>query len=200
MQHLPESENWNWARIRELAQKMAQTEGGKDLAWSAVSFLKSEDVRDRVQAVFLLGFTCGEHPDRLEALRQQATSDPSWEVQEALAQAFDAYCAAVGYETALPTIDDWLADGRPNARRAVSEGLRIWTSKRRAYFAAHPEEAIRRLAALRDDVSDYVRHSAGNALRDIRRAHADLVDAETATWNLEHPLIAFTYKRVLKVQ
>ncbi len=200
MQQLPESANWNWARIRELAQQLAQTEGGQMLAESAVYILGADDVRDRVQAVFLIGFTSADHPERLEALRQRATNDLSWEVQEALAQAFDAYCAAVGYENALPTIDSWLADGRPNARRAVSEGLRIWTSKRRPYFAAHPEEAIRRLAALRDDVSDYVRHSAGNALRDIRRKHADLVDAETATWNLEHPLVAFTYKRVLKAQ
>jgi 3-methyladenine DNA glycosylase AlkC len=151
-------------------------------------------------AVYLLGFTTGAHPERLEVLRQRVPADPSWEVQEALAQAFDAHCAAIGYEAALPMIDAWLADAQPNARRAVSEGLRPWTSKRRAYFAARPAEAIRRLAALRSDPSEYVRHSAGNALRDIRRAHAALVDAETATWNLDDPLVAFTYKRVLKAQ
>ncbi len=200
MQQFPGSENWNWARIRELAQKMAQTEGGKDLAASADSLLGTSDARDRLLAVYLLGFTGVEHPERLEALRRRVPADPSWEVQEALAQAFDAYCAAVGYEAALPTIDAWLADPQPNARRAVSEGLRVWTSQRRAYFAAQPAEAIRRLAALRRDPSDYVRHSAGNALRDIRRAHAALVDAETAAWNLDDPLEAFTYKRVLKAQ
>jgi len=199
-QLIPESENWNWARIRELAQKMAQTEGGQDLAEAAVYILGASDVRDRVQAVFLLGFTSADHPQRLEELRRRVPADPSWEVQEALAQAFDAYCAAIGYEAALPTIDAWLADPQPNARRAASEGLRVWTSKRRAYFAAQPAEAIRRLAALRRDPSDYVRHSAGNALRDIRRAHAALVDAETADWNLDDPLEVFTYKRVLKAQ
>jgi hypothetical protein len=36
-----------------------------------------------------------------------------------------------------------------------------------------------------------------NALRDIRRAHSQLVDAETATWNLADPREAFTYQRVL---
>jgi 3-methyladenine DNA glycosylase AlkC len=89
---------------------------------------------------------------------------------------------------------------QPNVRRAVSEGLRPWTSKTRAYFARHPEEAIRRLAALRGDASDYVRHSAGNALRDIRRAHAPLVDAATATWNLSDAREWYTYQRVLKAR
>jgi 3-methyladenine DNA glycosylase AlkC len=127
-------------------------------------------------------------------------ADPSWEVQEALAQAFDAYCAALGYEAALPTIDAWLADAHPNARRAVSEGLRPWTSKSRGYFARRPAEAIRRLAALRQDPSEYVRHSAGNALRDVRRAHPALVDAETATWDLADPRQRFTYDRVLQAR
>jgi hypothetical protein len=77
---------------------------------------------------------------------------------------FDACCASIGFEAALSSIDTWPADPQPNARRAVSEGLRPWTSKRRAYFAAQPAEAIRRLATLRLDPSDYVRHSAGNAL------------------------------------
>lgn len=107
------------------------------------------------------------------------------------------YCAAVGYAAALPTIDSWLADPHPNVRRAVSEGLRPWTSKTRAFFARHPAEAIQRLAALRTDPSEYVRHSAGNALRDIRRSFPALVDAETATWKLVDPREKFTYRRVL---
>jgi hypothetical protein len=73
------------------------------------------------------------------------------------------HCAWIGYEVALPTIDAWLADRHPNARRAVSEGLRPWTAKGRAHFARQPREAVRRLAALRADPSEYVRHSAGNA-------------------------------------
>ncbi|HEY7985274.1 MAG TPA: hypothetical protein VID73_13940 [Ktedonobacterales bacterium] len=97
-------------------------------------------------------------------------------------------------------MDAWLADAHPNARRAVSEGLRPWTSARRGYFARHPAAAIRRLAALRRDPSEYVRHSAGNALRDIRRAHPVLVDAETATWDLGDPAQRFTYDRVLRAR
>jgi hypothetical protein len=117
-----------------------------------------------------------------------------------MAQAFDAYCAAVGYECAVPTIDAWLADPEPNARRAVSEGLRPWTSKSRPYFARQPIEAIRRLAALRADPSDSVRHSAGNALRDVRRSFPGLIDAETATWDLAEPRIAFIDARVEKAR
>jgi hypothetical protein len=153
---------------------------------------------ERQLAVYLLGFTCGRRPANLALLREQAATDPSWEVQEAIAQAFDAFCAAIEYEAALPTIDAWLADDHPQVRRAVSEGLRPWTSKRRKYFAAHPAEAVRRLAALRADPSDSTRHSAGNALRDVRRAWPALVDAETATWDLADPREAFTYRRVLQ--
>jgi HEAT repeat protein len=200
MQPLPSVNGLTWTKIRALAQQLAASEAGEALAQAAESDLDAPDSAQRMLAVYLLGFTNGAHPQRLALLRQRVPSDPNWEVQEALAQAFDACCAAIGYEAALPTIDAWLADPQPNARRAVSEGLRPWTSKRRPYFAAHPAEAIRRLAALRADPSDYVRHSAGNALRDIRRAHAALVDAETATWNLDDPLEAFTYKRVLKAQ
>ena len=65
---------------------------------------------------------------------------------------------------------------------------------------ARPAEAIRRLAALRADESEYVRHSAGNALRDIRRAHPELVDAETATWDMNDPRVRFTHERVLKAR
>ena len=49
----------------------------------------------------------------------------------------------------------------------------------------------------RADPSEYTRHSAGNALRDIRRTWPALVDAETATWNLADPRADFTYRRVL---
>jgi HEAT repeat protein len=68
------------------------------------------------------------------------------------------------------------------------------------YLLGYAAAAIRRLAALRRDPSEYVRHSAGNALRDIRRAHPVLVDAETATWDLGDPAQRFTYDRVLRAR
>jgi 3-methyladenine DNA glycosylase AlkC len=88
----------------------------------------------------------------------------------------------VGYERALPVIDEWLSSDEPNVRRAVTEGLRVWTG--RDYFKDRPEEAVRRLSALREDASDYVRRSVGNALRDISKRYPDLVGAELATWDL----------------
>ena len=54
-------------------------------------------------------------------------------------------------------------------RRAVTEGLRIWTG--RPYFHNHPEVAIQLLSQLRNDESEYVRKSVGNALRDISKKH-----------------------------
>ena len=196
----PSLDGLNWPKIRALAQQLAASEAGETLLGEVGDDLASPEVSARMYAVYLLGFTSDRHPEHLDLLRERAVPDQSWEVQEALAQAFDAYCATRGYEAALPLIDTWLGDTQPNARRAVSEGLRPWTSKRRTYFARHPEEAIRRLAALRSDPSDYVRHSAGNALRDIRRSFPALVDAETAIWNLADPLESFTYQRVLKAQ
>jgi 3-methyladenine DNA glycosylase AlkC len=200
MQPIPPLDELTWSKIRALAKELAGTGSADEVAIAAGRELDSADHKHRMLGVYLLGFTSGARPANLDILRERAVPDPHWEVQEALAQAFDAYCAAIGHEAALAVIDAWLAGEHPNARRAVSEGLRPWTSKSRAYFAQHPGEAIRRLAALRADPSEYVRHSAGNALRDIRRTRPELVDAETATWNLDDPLERFTYDRVRKAR
>jgi hypothetical protein len=194
---LPDVTALGWSKVRAVALQLAATEPAADLIAAATPLLDAPEAPRRQLAVFLLGFVSGQHPEILTLLRERVPHDPSWEVQEALAQAFDAYCAAAGYEAALPTIDAWLADPHPNARRAVSEGLRPWTAKRRTPFAREPREAIHRLAALRADPSEYVRHSAGNALRDIRRSYPALVDAETATWNLADARESFTHQRVL---
>jgi hypothetical protein len=196
---IPTLDGLNWSGIRALARTLAAAPPTEVTA-AALPLLDAPDAPHRMLGVYLLGFAAGEPAARLETLRQRVPPDPSWEVQEALAQTFDASCAALGYEAALPTIDAWLADAHPNARRAVSEGLRPWTAKSRDYFARQPGEAIRRLAALRHDPSEYVRHSAGNALRDIRRAHSALVDAETATWDLSDERQRFTYERVQRAR
>ncbi len=90
----------------------------------------------------------------------------------------------------------WLVDPHPNVRRAVSEGLRIWTS--RPYFKTHPEHAIHLLSTLKADESEYVRTSVGNALRDISRKHKALVQRELAQWHTAQPSIAQTYKLASK--
>ena len=61
--------------------------------------------------------------------------------------------------------------------------LRIWTS--RPYFKDNPNEAIRRIASLKEDTSDYVRKSVGNALRDISKKFPELIEAELNNWHLE---------------
>ena len=117
-------------------------------------------------------------------------------MQEILAQAFDRFCADTGYEQALPTIIDWLSDESPNVRRAVTEGLRIWTS--RPYFKDHPGDAIALLSQHRADPSEYLRKSVGNALRDISKKHPDLVRAELARWDLADKRTKLTYKLAAK--
>lgn len=196
----PALDGLSWAKVRSLAREQAEQHPLDEVVALAEQLLSATESKQRLYGVYLLGFTSGARPANLTILHERAVPDGDWEVQEGIAQAFDAYCAAIGYEQALPTIDAWLADAHANARRAVSEGLRPWIARSRAYFARHPDEAIRRLAPLRHDASEYVRHSAGNALRDIRRAHPDLVDAETDTWNLDDPREHFTYQRVLKAR
>lgn len=158
-----------------------------------VAFLayRSEAYQVRMYAVFLLGHLSQES-DVLSFLRDEVSTDSNWRVQEVLAKAFDDFCAVRGYEAALPVIDEWLSDPRPNVRRAVTEGLRIWT--RRPYFRDHPGDAIARLSKLRSDASEYVRKSVGNALRDISKKHPELVAAELRTWSLETTEVAQVYR------
>lgn len=158
-----------------------------------VAFLayRSEAYQVRMYAVFLLGHLSQES-DVLSFLRDDVSADSNWRVQEVLAKAFDDFCAVRGYEAALPVIDEWLSNPRPNVRRAVTEGLRIWT--RRPYFRDHPGDAIARLSRLRSDASEYVRKSVGNALRDISKKHPELVAAELRTWSLETTEVAQVYR------
>ena len=152
---------------------------------------RSEAYQVRMYAVFLLGHLSQES-DVLSFLRDDVSADSNWRVQEVLAKAFDDFCAVRGYEAALPVIDEWLSDPRPNVRRAVTEGLRIWT--RRPYFRDHPGDAIARLSKLRSDASEYVRKSVGNALRDISKKHPELVAVELETWSLETTEVAQVYR------
>lgn len=158
-----------------------------------VAFLayRSEAYQVRMYAVFLLGHLSQES-DVLSFLRDDVSADSNWRVQEVLAKAFDDFCAVRGYEAALPVIDEWLSDPRPNVRRAVTEGLRIWTS--RPYFRDRPGDAVSRLSRLRSDSSEYVRKSVGNALRDISKKHPELVAAELRTWSLETKEVAQVYR------
>ncbi len=157
---------------------------------------RSEVYQVRMYAAFLLGHL-SQDPNVLSFLRDEVSGDTNWRVQEVLAKAFDDFCAVRGYEEALPVIDEWLGDPRPGVRRAVTEGLRIWTS--RPYFRDRPGSAIARLSRLRSDANEYVRKSVGNALRDISKKHPELVAAELETWNLETKEVSQVYRLASKV-
>ena len=152
---------------------------------------KSKVYQVRMYGVFLFGYLSGDS-DILIFMRDKVSKDDNWRVLEVLAKAFDEYCKNKGYENSIPVVDEWLSSDNPNTRRAVTEGLRIWTS--RPYFKENPQEAIKRLAPLKEDASEYVRKSVGNALRDISRKFPELIKEELKTWNLETKEIKQVYK------
>ena len=172
--------------------KSNDTEYIKELAFLAY---KSDIYQVRMYGVFLFGYL-SDQKDILVFMRDEVSEDDNWRVQEVLAKAFDEFCRKTGYEKALPIIDEWLDNHNPNTRRAVTEGLRIWTS--RPYFKDNPNEAIRRIAALKEDTSEYVRKSVGNALRDISKKFPELIRAELNNWVLESKEINQVYKLASK--
>ena len=95
----------------------------KELAYLAYG---SNVYQVRMYAVFLFGHL-SDREEILTFMRDEVSKDENWRVQEVLAKAFDEFCKKVGYEQALLTIDEWLKNGNANAKRAVTEGLRIWT-------------------------------------------------------------------------
>ena len=172
--------------------KSNDTEYIKELAFLAY---KSDIYQVRMYGVFLFGYL-SDKKDILVFMRDEVSEDDNWRVQEVLAKAFDEFCRKTGYEKALPIIDEWLDNHNPNTRRAVTEGLRIWTS--RPYFKDNPKEAIKRIAALKEDTSEYVRKSVGNALRDISKRFPELIKAELNNWKLDSKEINQVYKLASK--
>jgi HEAT repeat protein len=156
----------------------------------------SEKYQVRSLATFILGRLAANSKESLTFLKKRVSRDKDWRVQEILAKAFDRYCADVGYEDALPVIREWLTDSHANVRRAVTEGLRIWTG--RPYFKDHPNVAVRMLSRLRADRSEYVRKSVGNALRDISKKHKEMVRIELQLWDIAEKDVAQTYKLASK--
>ena len=156
---------------------------------------KSNVYQVRMYSVFLFGHL-SSYEEILIFMRDEVSKVDNWRVQEVLAKAFDEFCKQTGYEKSLPVIDDWLQNNNPNVRRAVTEGLRIWTS--RPYFKDNPDEAIKRIATLKEDSSEYVRKSVGNALRDISKKFPELIKIEFDSWKLESKEIQQVYKLASK--
>ena len=164
----------------------------KELAFLA---FKSNVYQVRMYSVFLFGYL-SSYEEILIFMRDEVSKDDNWRVQEVLAKAFDEFCKQTGYEKSLPVIDEWLQNSNPNVRRAVTEGLRIWTS--RPYFKDNPDEAIKRIATLKEDSSEYVRKSVGNALRDISKKFPELIKEELGSWDVKSKEIQQVYKLASK--
>ena len=163
----------------------------------ALELFKHEAYQARMLATTIWGRLATEDDDALCFLKERISTDEHWRVQEMLAKAFDEVCKHSGNETSLPLIEEWINDGNPNVIRAVTEGLRIWTS--RPYFKENPSVAIALIAKHKAHESEYLRKSVGNALRDISKKHAELIRQEVEQWNLSNPRILFTYKLAAKL-
>lgn len=186
-----------FADIKRASEEIIASEPAEECLRLARELFASDIHQARSLATFIFGRFAATSPECLNFLKMRVSRDDNWRVQEILAMAFDQYCAGLGYEAALPTIKEWLADPHPNVRRAVTEGLRIWTS--RPYFSDQPDLAVHLLSRLKDDESEYVRKSVGNALRDISRRHSELVRAELAMWDVSQKGVRQTYKLASKL-
>lgn len=162
----------------------------------ALELFRHEAYQARMLATTILGKLATADNDALCFLKEQISTDENWRVQEMLAKAFDEVCKHRGYEASLPLIEEWINDDNPNVIRAVTEGLRIWTS--RPFFKENPSVAIALISKHKAHESEYIRKSVGNALRDISKKHAELTRNEVKQWDLSNPKILFTYKLVTK--
>ena len=163
----------------------------------ALELFRNDAYQARMLATTILGRLAIEDNDALRFLKEQVSTDKNWRVQEMLAKALDEICKNRGYEKCFYLIENWLDDDNPNVVRAVTEGLRIWTS--RPFFKENPSLAIALIAKHKAHESEYLRKSVGNALRDISKKHAELIRNEVQQWDLSNPRILFTYKLAAKL-
>lgn len=172
------------------------TGASEELLETASSLTDYPSYQGRMLGVYLLGRLSIAFPEALVTLQSKVSQDENWRVQEMLAKSFDHYCEQTGYEKALPEIEKWLSHDHPNVKRAVIEGLRVWTS--RPYFNENPELAIRYISEHKLNKSEYLRKSIGNALRDIRKKYPGLIDTEVLKWNLKDSQAIFVRKLIYK--
>jgi len=146
--------------------------------------------------VYIMGLIAHKNKQAYIFLKNNVNNNPAWQVQEFLAMAFDNYCKNNGYEKSLTIINEWLNNKNENNRRAVTEGLRIWT--KRPYFKDNPKEAIKILSKYKTDESEYVRKSVGNALKDISKEYSELIKSELKDWELNTKEINQVFKLASK--
>ena len=183
--------------IHDGAEKIFSTHSKEQCFELAFELFKNEAYQTRMLATTILGRLATEDNNALCFLKEQVSTDENWRVQEMVAKAFDEVCKHRGYETSLALIEEWINDDNPNVIRAVTEGLRIWTS--RPYFKENPSVAIALITKHKAHESKYLRKSVGNALKDISKKHAELIRQEVERWDLSNPRIMFTYKLATKI-
>lgn len=178
--------------VKDEAKKYYKSHSLDDCFDMGIELYQSDNFQIQEVGIFLLGYSAHHNASALFFLKNTVSQHNSWKVQEILAMAFDNHCKIIGYEAALPLIKEWLNSDCANVRRAVSEGLRVWTS--RPFFKDNPQMAIQLLAAHREDKSEYVRKSVGNALRDISRKYPEMISEELNSWDLSSKEIKKVHK------
>lgn len=181
----------NLALIKKIARVFYDTHEYNESLQFAIQAWKSPYFQIQEIAVFIFGYLAPKSNQALLFLKEEVVKHENWRVQETLAMAFDLYCKSIGYEYSLNIIHEWINCECDKNRRAVTEGLRTWTS--RAFFRENPKAAISILSTLKEDESIYVRKSVGNALRDISKKHPDPIKEELATWDLKNKKILQVY-------
>ena len=68
----------------------------------------------------------------------------------------------------------------------------LWSGNSRGLFK-------RRISALKDDSSEYVRKSVGNSLRDISKKFPELIKEELDCWDINSKEIKQVYKLASKL-
>jgi 3-methyladenine DNA glycosylase AlkC len=184
-----------WSLIPKEAENIYKNNSEQESWIIAMECYSCELFYMQMMGVYILGLIGNK--ESLFFLKNTVSKNSSWQVQEFLAMAFDTYCKKSGYESSLDTINEWLSNENANIRRAVTEGLRIWT--KRPYFKDNPEATINLLSKHKTDESEYVRKSVGNALKDISKEFPELVRNELNEWNLDTKEIKQVYKLANKV-
>lgn len=183
--------------ILDGAEEILSTYSKEQCFELAIELFKHEAYQARMLATTILGRLATTNNDALYFLKKQVSTDENWRVQEMLAKAFDEVCKHRGYEASLPLIEEWLNDDNPNVIRAVTEGVRIWTS--RPFFKENPMLAVALISKHKAHESEYLRKSVGNALRAISKKHSVLIRQEVQQWDLSNPRVLFTYKLATKL-
>ena len=184
-----------WSLIPGEAENICKNNSVENCWNTAMECYNCELFYMQMMGVYILGIIGNK--ESLNFLKNTVSKNPSWQVQEFLAMAFDKYCERNGYENSLGIINEWLNDKNANVRRAVTEGLRSWI--KRPYFKDNPQETIQLLSKYKTDESEYVRKSVGNALKDISKTYPEQVKNEIKKWKPETKEMIQVYKFANKI-